>query len=245
MYSKDTMAKEANEMTIWQHLDELRKRLLFSLLGLVAAVIVSIIFADPLLELIARPIGGLENLLSIQVTENLSVYFRVTLLAGFIISLPFTLIQLYLFIAPGLTKKERRWLVLAVPLATLLFCAGVLFAYYVMLPAAIPFLVQFPGPEVLPKWGDYVNFLTNLIFWIGLSFLTPLLMFILAKLGIVDAKGLAKQWRFALIIIALISAVATPTPDPINMVLLMAPLFMLYLLGILLAALARRKRKEE
>ncbi len=239
------MAKEANEMTIWQHLDELRKRLLFSLLGLVAAVIVSIIFADPLLELIARPIGGLENLLSIQVTENLSVYFRVTLLAGFIISLPFTLIQLYLFIAPGLTKKERRWLVLAVPLATLLFCAGVLFAYYVMLPAAIPFLVQFPGPEVLPKWGDYVNFLTNLIFWIGLSFLTPLLMFILAKLGIVDAKGLAKQWRFALIIIALISAVATPTPDPINMVLLMAPLFMLYLLGILLAALARRKRKEE
>jgi len=239
------MAKEANEMTIWQHLDELRKRLLFSLLGLVAAVIVSIIFADPLLELIARPIGGLENLLSIQVTENLSVYFRVTLLAGFIISLPFTLIQLYLFIAPGLTKKERRWLVLAVPLATLLFCAGVLFAYYVMLPAAIPFLVQFPGPEVLPKWGDYVNFLTNLIFWIGLSFLTPLLMFILAKLGIVDAKGLAKQWRFALIIIALISAVATPTPDPINMVLLMAPLFMLYLLGILLAAFARRKRKEE
>jgi len=232
-------------MTIWQHLDELRKRLLFSLLGLVAAVIVSIIFADPLLELIARPIGGLENLLSIQVTENLSVYFRVTLLAGFIISLPFTLIQLYLFIAPGLTKKERRWLVLAVPLATLLFCAGVLFAYYVMLPAAIPFLVQFPGPEVLPKWGDYVNFLTNLIFWIGLSFLTPLLMFILAKLGIVDAKGLAKQWRFALIIIALISAVATPTPDPINMVLLMAPLFMLYLLGILLAAFARRKRKEE
>lgn len=239
------MAKETNEMTIWQHLDELRKRLLFSLLGLVAAVILSIIFADPLLELIARPIGGLENLLSIQVTENLSVYFRVTLLAGFIISLPFTLIQLYLFVAPGLTKKERRWLVLAVPLATLLFCAGVVFAYYVMLPAAIPFLVQFPGPEVLPKWGDYVSFLTNLIFWIGLSFLTPLLMFILAKLGIVDAKGLAKQWRFALIFIALISAVATPTPDPINMVLLMAPLFMLYLLGILLAALARRKRKED
>jgi sec-independent protein translocase protein TatC len=239
------MAKETNEMTIWQHLDELRKRLLFSLLGLVAAVIFSIIFADPLLELIARPIGGLENLLSIQVTENLSVYFRVTLLAGFILSLPFTLIQLYLFIAPGLTKKERRWLVLAVPLATVLFCAGVVFAYFVMLPAAIPFLVQFPGPEVLPKWGDYVNFLTNLIFWIGLSFLTPLLMFILAKLGIVDAKGLAKQWRFALIFIALISAVATPTPDPINMVLLMAPLFMLYLLGILLAALARRKRKED
>ena len=245
MVLKDPMPEKTGEMTIWQHLDELRKRLLYSLIGLVIAVVISIIFAEPLLEWIAKPIGGLENLLSIQVTENLSVYFRVTLLAGFILSLPFTLIQLFLFILPGLTIKERRWLVLSVPLASLLFCAGALFAYFVMLPAAIPFLVQFPGPEVLPKWGDYVNFLTNLIFWIGLSFLTPLLMFILAKLGIVDARGLAKQWRFAIIFIAIIAAVATPTPDPINMLLLMAPLFILYLLGILLAALARRKRKEE
>ena len=119
------------------------------------------------------------------------------------------------------------------------------FAYFVMLPAAIPFLVDFPGPEVLPKWQDYVNFVTNLIFWIGLSFETPLLMYVLAKLGIIDAKGLAQQWRIAIIAIAVIAAVATPTPDPINMALLMAPLFALYLLGILLAAFARRKDGKE
>jgi len=239
------MSEKKQEMTIWQHLDELRKRLLFAAITIVVGVAVSILFADWLLDLIARPIGGLENLLSIQVTENLSVYFRVTLLSGFILSLPFTFLQLFLFISPGLTPKERKWIILAVPLATLLFVAGAVFAYLVMLPAAIPFLVEFPGPEVLPKWKDYVNFVTSLIFWIGLSFEAPLIMFILAKLGIVDARGLAKQWRIAVIAIALIAAVATPTPDPINMALLMAPLLILYLLGILLAALASREKSKE
>ena len=232
-------------MTIWQHLDELRKRLFYSLFVLIAAVVVCVIFADKLIEIVVKPIGGLENLLSIQITENLSVYFRVTLLAGFILSLPFILVQLYLFISPGLSNKERKWLILAVPFATILFCAGAAFAYFVMLPAAIPFLIDFPGPEVLPKWRDYVNFVTNLIFWIGLSFQTPLLTYLLAKLGIIDAKGLAQQWRIAIIAIAVIAAVATPTPDPINMALLMAPLFALYLLGILLAAFARRKDGKE
>lgn len=239
------MVDKKQEMTIWGHLGELRKRLLYSLIALIIGVILSVVFSEQLLVLIARPIGGLENLLSIQVTENLSVYFHVTLLAGFIISLPFTLLQLYLFVSPGLSKKERYWVLIAVPLATILFISGAVFAYLIMLPAAIPFLVQFPGPEVLPKWRDYVNFVTSLIFWIGLSFETPLLMFVLAKIGIIDARGLIKQWRIAVVAIAVIAAVATPTPDPLNMALLMAPLFLLYLLGILLAALARRKKVEE
>ena len=239
------MANHPNEMTIWGHLNELRKRLFYSLIALVICVGISIIFADFLLMLVSQPIGGFENLLSIQVTENLSVYFRVTLLSGFILALPFILLQLILFVAPGLKKHERRWLFRAVPLASLLFCGGAVFAYLVMLPTAIPFLVEFPGPEVLPKWRDYVNFVTNMIFWVGLSFETPLLMYVLAKLGIIDAKGLAKGWRIAVVIIAVVAAVATPTPDPINMVILMAPLLILYLLGILLAALARRKEKKE
>jgi len=239
------MEQKTDKMTLWGHLTELRKRLIYSLIALILGVIISLLFGDFLLEFIARPIGGLENLLSIQVTENISVYFRVTMLAGFIIALPFILIQLFLFISPGLTAKERRWVLWAIPAATLLFLSGAVFAYLVMLPSALPFLVQFPGPNVLPKWKDYVNFITNLIFWIGLSFETPLLMYLLAKLGIIDAKGLAKQWRFALIIIAVIAAVATPTPDPINMVILMAPLFILYLLGILLATIAGKGKTKE
>ena len=236
------MNQKNEEMTIWGHLAELRKRLIYSVIALVIGVIISVIFGDFLLDFIARPIGGLENLLSIQVTENISVYFRVTMLGGFIIALPFILIQLFLFISPGMTKKERRWILWAIPIATFLFLGGAAFAYIVMLPTALPFLVQFPGPDVLPKWKDYVNFVTNLIFWIGLSFETPLLMYILARLGIIDAKGLVKRWRIALIIIAVVAAVATPTPDPVNMAILMAPLLVLYLLGILLAAIGKRNK---
>jgi sec-independent protein translocase protein TatC len=239
------MSEQSREMNIWGHLNELRKRLFYSVAALIVGVIIGFIFGDQLLEWVAHPIGGLENLLSIQVTENISVYFRVTMLAGFIIALPFILIQIMLFISPGLTSKERKWVLWAIPIATLLFLGGAVFAYFVMLPTALPFLVEFPGPDVLPKWKDYVNFVTNLIFWIGLSFETPLVMYLLAKLGIIDAKGLAKQWRIAIIIIAVIAAVATPTPDPINMAILMAPLFGLYLLGILLAALAKKEKKGE
>jgi sec-independent protein translocase protein TatC len=238
------MAKKTDEMTIWQHLNDLRKRLLYALISLVIGVVVSGIFANDVLDILANPVGGLENLLSLQVTENFSVFFRVTLLGGFILAFPFILFQIYLFVSPGLKKKERRWVLTAVPFATLLFIAGAIFAYSVMLPPAINFLVEFSGPEVLPRWKDYVDFITSLVFWIGISFETPLLMFVLAKIGIIDAKGLIKQWRFAIIVIAVISAVATPTPDPINMAILMAPLLVLYLLGILLAALARKKRKE-
>jgi len=239
------MNQPSNEMTFWQHLSELRKRLIVSLAALAVGVVVSGIFAQHLLDWVAKPIGGIDKLVSIEVTENFSVFFQITLLAGFILALPVVFIQLFLFVAPGLEKKERRWVFRAVPLATLLFIAGALFAYFVMLPAAIPFLVEFPGPQVVPKWSDYVKFLTSLIFWIGLSFETPLVMYLLAKLGIIDARGLAKQWRIAVIAIGLIAAVATPTPDPINMLLLMAPLFLLYLLGILLASLAGRKKGKE
>ena len=233
------MADEPVEMTLWMHLDELRKRLMHSLIAIVVGVVICIIFAEFLLEVLARPIGGFDNLLSLQVTENFSAYFRVTLLGGFILALPFILVQLYLFIAPGLTKTERRWVLIAVPLVSGLFLIGTAFAYFVMLPAAIPFLTEFPGPNVLPKWNDYINFVTGLIFWIGLSFETPLIMYMLAKLGVVNARGLLKGWRIAIIIIAVIAAVATPTPDPINMAILMLPLLLLYFLGILLAAFAR------
>lgn len=238
------MKEYLQEMTLWQHLEELRKRLFYILIGLVLGVVISAIFADTLMMLVAKPIGGMENLLSIQVTENMSVYFQITLLSGFILSLPFSLFQLYRFVAPGLKENERRWVLYAVPLAFLLFIGGVTFGFLVMLPAAIPFLVEFPGPQVLPKWKDYVSFVTNLLFWVGLSFETPLLMYLLAKLGIVDPQGLAKQWRVAIILIAVIAAVATPTTDPVNMALLMAPLFILYLLGILLALLAGKKRNR-
>lgn len=233
------MAEEQQQdMTLWDHLSELRKRLLYAVIGLVVGVVVSIVTSDWILALLARPIGGFEGLQSIEVTENIGVFMRVSLLGGFIIALPFTLLQLYLFVSPALKKNERRWVLSAVPLAVILFLLGAVFAYLVMLPAAIPVLVQFKGPQVLPRWNDYVSFVSNLIFWAGVSFEMPLVAFVLAKLEIISAKQLLKGWRIALVVIAVASAVITPTGDPINMALLMGPLLLLYGLSILLASFA-------
>ena len=232
-------------MSFWQHLTELRKRLVYAALGIVVGIGVTIVFADRILELIANPIGGFDALLSLEVTENIGVFMRVTLLGGFIISLPFTFLQLYFFVKPGLKPNERRWVRRAVPLAVILFLLGAAFSYFVMLPNAIPVLIQFNGPEVLPKWKDYVDFVTSLIFWSGISFEMPLVAFALAKFGILSAQQLLKGWRIALVVIAFAAAVITPTGDPINMIILMVPLILLYALSILLASMARKDKQGD
>ncbi len=127
---------------------------------------------------------------------------------------------------------------------------GVAFSYFVMLPAALPFLLGFlnqdgQGVKALPRISTYIDFVTNLMFWIGVSFETPLIVFMLAKFHIVTPGFLAKQWRYAVVVIAIMAAVITPTVDPVNMSLLMAPLFAIYLLSILFAAIAIRGPKKE
>lgn len=232
-------------MDLMQHIGELRKRLLIALVAIVIMTLIAMSFGEELIDFLAQPIGGVEKLVSIEVTENIGVFMRVTLLAGFIAALPITLYQLIAFTMPGLTPSERRGVLIAIPFATLLFVIGVAFAYYVMLPAALPFLLSFIGVETTPRLSNYYKFVTNLMFWIGLSFEIPLVVYVLAKLRIVTASALIKQWRIAIVVIAVIAAVATPTPDPINMGLLMLPLFLLYWLSVLLAAIAGRGRKEE
>jgi sec-independent protein translocase protein TatC len=144
------------------------------------------------------------------------------------------------FIAPGLTRQEKRYLFFVLPGATLSFVAGVAFAYFVMLPTAIPFLKGFLSDIVQPNWfiDRYISFITSLLLWVGLSFETPLLMFFLAKLGIITPAVLSRYRKYAIIVIAVIAAVVTPTTDPLTMIIMMAPLILLYEIGILLAKLA-------
>lgn len=241
---KPAADKTAN-MDLMQHIVELRKRLFIALAAMVLMTVAALYFGTGLIDVLAKPIGGVDKLVSIEVTENVGVFMRVSLLAGFIASLPMTLYQLIAFLMPGLMPKERRGLLIAIPFATLLFVAGVAFAYYVMLPAALPFLISFVGVKTTPRLSNYFKFVTNLMFWIGLAFETPLIVYILARLRLVTARQLAKQWRIAIVVIAVIAAVATPTPDPINMGLLMLPLFLLYWLSVLLAAIATRGQKQE
>lgn len=228
------------EMSIWDHVDELRTRLLIALGALIVTTGASFAFAQNLMVILARPIGGLQELQSIQITENVGVFMRVSLLSGFILALPIMLYEILAFIMPGLYPNERRWLYISIPTATLLFIGGVIFSYAFMLPTAVPFLVSFGGIPSRPTPSNYLGFVTNLLFWIGVAFETPLVVFILAKFKVVTPGMLLKQWRFAVVIIAVLAAMITPTVDPVNMGLLMAPLFAIYLLSILFAKLAVR-----
>jgi len=227
-------------MSLWEHLEELRGRLLRGLMALGLTTAASFAFGERLIDLLARPIGGVDKLVSIEVTENIGVFMRVSLLAGFILALPYLLYQVVAFVLPGLTPRERRGLFIAIPAASTLFIAGVLFAYLAMLPAALPFLISFIGIRTTPRLANYYAFVTNLLFWIGVAFETPLVVFVLAKLRLVTPGLLARHWRIAVIVIAVLAAVITPTPDPVNMTLLMLPLLALYGLSVLLAFAAVR-----
>jgi sec-independent protein translocase protein TatC len=222
------------------HLDELRKRIFKAFLALIVTTGICFAFSQKIIEYLAGPIGGIANLVSIEITENMSIFMKVSLLGGFILAMPIVVYQILAFVLPGLKAKERVWLMLMVPFATLLFAAGAAFTWFVMLPTAIPFLTGFIGITTQIRPENYFDFITRLMFWIGICFEMPLIVLFLAKLKFVTAKQLASGWRYALVLMALIAAAVTPTVDPVNMGLVMAPLMGLYLISILLAAIVGR-----
>jgi sec-independent protein translocase protein TatC len=230
-------------MDLWGHIGELRNRLVKAVVGLLLTTLISFSISEKIIEFLTQPVGGIQKIQAIEVTENISVFMRVSLLSGFIFAFPYIFYQLIAFIVPGMTGKERRWLIISIPFATLLFLSGVAFAYYVMLPSAIPFLTGFMNIPTLVRPSSYFDFILNIMFWIGISFEFPLVIYLLAKLKVVSAKFLATYWRIAIVIIALVAALITPTVDPINMAIFMAPLIVLYFLSIGLAYFARRGEK--
>lgn len=237
-------AEDQKLMTFWEHVEELRKRLLIALLALGVATAASFFFADKVIYLLAEPVGSIDALQSIEVTENISVFMRVALLCGVTISMPVILYELLAFIMPGLKKGERHWVYLTIIFGTLFFLAGAAFAYYIMLPSSLTFLIDFLAVETKPRLSSYTDFITSLIFWMGIAFQFPLLIFALAKMNVVSAKTLAKGWRYGVVVIAVLSAMITPTVDPVNMALLMVPLCILYALSILFAYLATGKKNK-
>jgi len=229
-----------SSMPLLEHLEELRQRLFKAFAALVVATALSFVFAGQLVDFMAAPIGGRKALVSIEVTENVAIFMRVSLLSGVVLAIPVIAYQILAFVFPGLTQREKRWLVLSVPFASLLFISGVAFTWYVMLPAAIPFLINFLGITTQVRPNNYFEFTTSIMFWIGLSFEMPLIVFFLAKLKLVKASQLVQYWRHAVVVMAIVAAVVTPTIDPINMSLVMLPLGVLYAISIVLAVFAGR-----
>jgi sec-independent protein translocase protein TatC len=227
-----------------EHLGALRGHLIRSVVVFLLATVAAFSFASSVVDWMAQPIGGIEALQAIEVTESVSAFMRVSLLCGAVIAFPYIAIELFAFINPGLTRRERTVVLVAVPLSLLLLLIGMAFAYYVMLPAALPFLLGFMGITTIPRPANYLRFVTGTMFWMGVAFQTPLVMYILAMVGLITAGALRRGWRFAIVGIALLSAAITPTVDPINMGLVMGPMIVLFFLSIGMASLAERSRRR-
>ena len=233
-------------MTLREHLDELRRRLMFVVAFLLVATIVAFFFRDPVLRFLLEPgFGGSgEKPIATEVLETISVTFKVTLLAGLAASLPVILYQVIMFASPGLTARERRYLFLLLPGVLTAFGAGVAFAYYVLLPPALNFLFLFQGDvvDIQPRVASYINLITTLMFWMGVVFEIPIVMFGLARLGVVTPRWLGRFRRLAVVLAFVVAAMITPTFDPVNQTLVAVPIIVMYEAGIMLARLGQRLR---
>lgn len=231
---------------IQEHITELRKRLMVIVISLLVTTFGSFYFAQVLIDWLAIPAGGTDKLIALEVTETVGVFMRVSLLSGLILALPIVLYEILAFVLPALNENERkvfnRTAPLVVVIASLLFLSGVAFAYFVMLPVSVPFLTTFLEVTTTLRLGNYLNFVTGMMFWLGIGFETPIIVYFLARLNIVSAGALLKGWRVAVVVIAVAAAMITPTVDPVNMTLLMAPLILLYFISVLFARVAQRSR---
>jgi sec-independent protein translocase protein TatC len=232
----------ANPGDVLAHLAALRGHLLRSVIVLAAAALVAFQYSHTILNWLAAPIGGIEGLQAIDVTEPISVVMRVTLFAAFAVALPYIAFELLLFVAPGLSRSARLTGLIAMPLILIFFAAGMLFTYYVLLPPAVAFLLNFMGIPTIVRPASYITFATGLMFWVGLAFELPLVSYVLAAMGLLPARWLSANWRVATVALAVVAAAITPTVDPINMMLVWIPLVALYFLSVGTASLAQRQR---
>jgi len=236
-------------MSVLEHVEELRFRLFVSGIFVIIGLGVSVFFGGEIIDFLKKPAeargrGELE-LQFIEPFELFVTYFRVSLLGGLILGMPMIVYQGLRFVSPGLNPNERLWLYATVLGTFVLFLGGVAFAYYIALPPALDFLLDFGGGEIAQanlRVGSYVDFVTRLLFWTGVSFQTPLVVMYLSRFGIVSAGQLLRWWRFAIVIAFVVAAIVTPTIDPVTQSLVAGPIIVLYFLGIVLAVLVRPRR---
>jgi sec-independent protein translocase protein TatC len=233
-------------MTILEHLQELRRRLVICAIALVLAIGASF---WPLSQIVMRwmksPAESKVKDFELIFTEPLefwTTYFQVSLLLGVAIAMPIFLYQVLAFVGPGLTRTEKRWAYPIILGASGLFLAGCAFAFFIELPPALNFLLDSPGDIAVPaiRVRKYYEFVVRLMLVTGLVFQTPLLVMAFAKVGVIDSRRLLRFWRFAIVGAFVISAIVTPSIDPVTQTLVAGPMIVLYFAGILLARLVER-----
>ncbi len=225
------------EMTLQEHLEELTRRLIRMGIAIVGGLIIGFLLSQPLLRIISENVNDGQGLDVRNPTDNLTVVFKVALYIAIAITSPVLLYQIIAFLAPGLTNREKRIVYTSLPFVALLFIAGASYSFFFAIPRALQFLSNFGG-DIFQKGADAqetVNFYLTIMVGLGLAFQLPLIMFLLAKINILSAAKMRKWRKYSFLLIILVSAIITPTTDPVNLALVAIPLVILYEIGIILA----------
>ena len=238
----------SREMSFLEHLEELRRRLIWSLVFIGAAFAVCWVFAGHLYDIASAPIRSNPAVtLSISRPQDIfSLYVKVTLVAAIFLSAPLVLVQAWMFISPGLYPHERRYAIPFVLFASLLFLCGGAFGYYIAFPTAVGFLLDWIVQSHLTPIidaGEYFNLFFTIIVALGIVFQIPAVIFVLSRIGLVSAGLLARKLKYAVFASVVIAAVITPTGDPGNMLIIAAPMVALYVVGIGVAWIFGRRRQ--
>lgn len=239
-------------MSLLEHLEELRKRIIYSLIAVAVGFGVAWRFSEAIYRLMERPIvTALQNnhlptkLVYTNPTEPFNIYLKIGLIAGIFIACPVVLYQVWMFISPGLYRHEKKYILPFLFVTVGLFLSGGFFGYRVVYPAALNFLIE-QGADFQPMItiGEYTDLFLTVIIGLGVVFELPTIIFFLALMGVVDARFLWKQIRYAIMVIFVIAAILTPTTDIVNMCIFAGPMVALYLLGIGIAWFVHPKRRR-
>jgi sec-independent protein translocase protein TatC len=247
----DELADETDrsKMSFLEHLEELRRRIIYSLYAIAGCFALTFWYMDQMstymLRYFTQTAGdGKIKLLATQLTEAFMFQFKIALLGASILAAPFVFMQLWLFVAPGLYAKEKKIVIPFVASATLLFGAGVWFAHVIAFPSMVKFFIGFMNEylTIMPSLQLVFSFYVKMVLGLGIVFELPMLVFFLARFGIVTAGFLWKQTKYAILIIFIIAALVTPSPDPVNQCIFAAPMLVLYAVSIGVAWLFGKKR---
>jgi len=236
---------EDKELTLVEHLSELRKRLIISFLGIVVGSIISYSFVDRIVDFLVKPADKLE-FIYLSPPELFMAYIKIAVISGILISSPITLMQIWLFVKPGLKPNERRYLRFGLWMGIIFFLIGAVFAYYTLVPINIRFFIEISKNEIAPmiSFDSYLRFVSTLLLSSGLVFELPLLIILLAQLNLITANSLIKYRKYVILIIFIIAAIITP-PDVISQILLGVPMVVLYEISIWFAKAIEKRKKAK
>jgi sec-independent protein translocase protein TatC len=241
--------KSDEKQPFMSHLEELRKRLIICAISVGVGFVIAYIFSEHLFQLLVLPLRDVmpegDKLIFTNLPEMFFAYLKVAFIAGVLASAPVIFYQLWLFVAPGLYQKERKYLFPFVVSSTFLFVGGALFGYFVVFPFGFKFFIGFANDYVkaLPSVKQYFSFSIKLLFAFGLVFELPVVIFFLAKIGVVTTATLRKKRKYAILLTFVLAAILTP-PDVITQCMMALPLIILYEVGILVAAIAQKRKQE-